>query len=106
MGLRDRVLSGLAALGRQSVHDRISILHLWTYTLVPREQKMLEGHLPRVIYHGVYQYAKILMEPLKSRASLPRFDSCPLQEEGRYKATWKRRFKLPGRKAGLIKSTR
>jgi len=26
---------------------------------VPREQKMLEGHLPRVIYHQVYQFTKI-----------------------------------------------
>ena len=26
---------------------------------VPREQKMLKGHLTRVIYHQVYQYAKI-----------------------------------------------
>ena len=25
--------------------------------------------------------------------------------EGRYKATWKREFKLPWRKAGLLKST-
>jgi len=25
---------------------------------VPREQKMLKGHLPRVIYHQVYQYTK------------------------------------------------
>ena len=26
---------------------------------VPREQKMFKGHLPRVIYHQVYQYTKI-----------------------------------------------
>ena len=26
---------------------------------VPREQKMLKGHLPRVIYHQVYWYRKI-----------------------------------------------
>ena len=26
---------------------------------VPREQKMLKGHLPRVIYHQVYLYTKI-----------------------------------------------
>ena len=26
---------------------------------VPRDQKMLTGHLPRVIYHQVYWYAKI-----------------------------------------------
>ena len=26
---------------------------------VPREQKMLKGHLPRVIYHQVYWYMKI-----------------------------------------------
>jgi len=26
---------------------------------VPREQKMLKGHLPRVIYHQVYQYTKM-----------------------------------------------
>ena len=25
---------------------------------VPREQKMLEGHLPSVIYHHVYSYTK------------------------------------------------
>jgi len=26
---------------------------------VPREQKMLKGHLPRVIYHQVYKYTKM-----------------------------------------------
>jgi len=26
---------------------------------VPREQKILKGHLPRVMYHQVYQYTKI-----------------------------------------------
>ena len=26
---------------------------------VPREQKMLKGHLPRVIYHQVYKYMNI-----------------------------------------------
>jgi len=26
---------------------------------VPREQKMLKGHLSRVIYHQVYQYTKV-----------------------------------------------
>ena len=26
---------------------------------VPREQKMLKGHLPRVMYHQVYEYTKI-----------------------------------------------
>ena len=26
---------------------------------VPREQKMLKGHLPRVIYHHVYKFTKI-----------------------------------------------
>ena len=25
---------------------------------VPREQKMLQGHLPRVIHHQVYSYTK------------------------------------------------
>ena len=30
---------------------------------VPREQKMLKGHLPRVIYHQVYQYTKKKMKP-------------------------------------------
>ena len=25
---------------------------------VPREQKMRKGHLPRVIYHQVYEYTK------------------------------------------------
>ena len=25
---------------------------------VPREQKILKGHLPRVIYHQVYKHAK------------------------------------------------
>ena len=29
-----------------------------------------------------------------------------LFEEGRYKATWKREFKLPWRKAGPLKSSR
>ena len=27
---------------------------------VPREQKMLKGHLPRVIYHQVYKFTKII----------------------------------------------
>ena len=27
---------------------------------VPREQTMLKGHLPRVIYHQVYWYTKII----------------------------------------------
>ena len=26
---------------------------------LPREQKMLKGHLPRVMYHHVYWYTKI-----------------------------------------------
>ena len=31
---------------------------------VPREQKLLKGHLPRVIYHQVYLYKKInIQEP-------------------------------------------
>ena len=30
---------------------------------VPREQKMLKGHLPRVIYHQVYQHTKINFVP-------------------------------------------
>ena len=34
---------------------------------VPREQKMLKGHLPRVIHHQVYQYTKIV--PLRSRVA-------------------------------------
>jgi len=30
---------------------------------VPREQKMLKGHLPRVIYHQAYKYTKINLSP-------------------------------------------
>ena len=30
---------------------------------VPREQKILKGHLPRVIYHQVYLYTKIKRRP-------------------------------------------
>jgi len=38
----------------------------WTRTLggpprVQREQKMLKRHLPRVIYHQVYSYTKIII---------------------------------------------
>ena len=38
---------------------------------VPREQKMLTGHLPRVIYHQVYQYTKINPKPLCGPAGDP-----------------------------------
>jgi hypothetical protein len=37
---------------------------------VPREQNMLKGHLPRVIYHQVYWYTKIKVPglgPLSSK---------------------------------------
>ena len=37
---------------------------------VPREQKMLKGHLPRVIYRQVYWYRKIQLSPLGSEAGL------------------------------------
>ena len=30
---------------------------------------------------------------------------CWLRQEGRYKAIWKREFKLPWRRAGLLKSS-
>ena len=38
--------------------------------LVPREQKMLKGHLPRVIYHQMYEYTKIFLprSPAAGRA--------------------------------------
>jgi len=39
---------------------------------VPREQKMLKGHLPRVIYHQVYSNVRRQTEnepPLRSRSS-------------------------------------
>ena len=32
---------------------------------VPREQEMLQGHLPRVISHQVYQYTKIIQTLVK-----------------------------------------
>jgi hypothetical protein len=35
---------------------------------VPREQKMLKGHLPIVIYHEVYQYTN-LRKPDERRAA-------------------------------------
>jgi len=41
---------------------------------VPREQKMLKGHLPRVTCHQVYQYTKIEtfeVLPLRLDADLP-----------------------------------
>ena len=37
---------------------------------VPREQKMLKGHLPRVIYHQVYEYTKI--NPSEAASEGPR----------------------------------
>ena len=38
---------------------------------VPREQEMLKGHLPRVIYHHVYLYTKIMLKRvLRSAQSL------------------------------------
>ena len=33
---------------------------LWALGGVPREQKKLKGHLPRVIYHQVYYYTEII----------------------------------------------
>ena len=30
---------------------------------LPREQKMLKGHLPRVVHHQVHQYTKKIQEP-------------------------------------------
>ena len=36
----------------------LSLQGLETSGRVPREQKMLKGHLPRVIYHQVYYYTK------------------------------------------------
>ena len=46
--------------GRQFRRD-IGVFLQMTDSLggVPREQKMLKGHLPRVIYHQVYYYTKI-----------------------------------------------
>jgi len=52
-------------------HNLVCVFSLWytpglrvseqTASLggVPREQKMLKGHLPRVIYHQVYEYTNI-----------------------------------------------
>jgi len=37
---------------------------------VPREQKMLKGHLPRVIYHQVYKYTKIIWPLLEGAKPL------------------------------------
>ena len=34
-----------------------------------------------------------------------RGSAAPVRREGRYQATWKREFKLPCRKAGLLKSS-
>ena len=33
--------------------DRLRVVWIYEFSL-PREQKMLKGHLPRVIYHQVY----------------------------------------------------
>ena len=35
---------------------------------VPQEQKMLTGHLPRVMYHQLYQYTKNILLPVETRA--------------------------------------
>ena len=40
---------------------------------VPREQKMLKGHLPRVIYHQVYLYTKIKGDG-REECKAPRLD--------------------------------
>ena len=40
---------------------------LWILGGVPREQKMLMGHLLRVIYHQVYQYSEIIEHPPRHR---------------------------------------
>ena len=34
---------------------------------VPRGQKMLKGHLPRVVYHQVYSYTKTNVVTLRSK---------------------------------------
>ena len=52
---------------------------------VPQEQKMLEGHLPSVVYHQVYLYTKIDMRccacpataSLRSRAKSSSSGLCP-----------------------------
>ena len=46
---------------------------------VPREQKMLKGHLPRVIYHQVYYYTKINVLSIQRVETQPRFRSLPRQ---------------------------
>jgi len=38
--------------------------------VIPREQKMLTGHLPRVIYHQVYQYTKTHIRQSRPDAGL------------------------------------
>ena len=46
---------------------------------VPREPKMLKGHLPRVIYHQVYLYTRISpeLEPLVEKlGSFPQKSRC------------------------------
>ena len=49
-----RLLIGLGWLAQ-----RIPIHHV-SLEGVPQEQKMLKGHLPRVVYHQVYKYTKIM----------------------------------------------
>jgi len=47
---------------------------------VPREQKMLKGHLPRVIYHQAYQYTKSIQQGRKRRNAFPVWVGAPLLE--------------------------
>jgi len=61
LSLRSDVMSSMKILSRQWVAGQAgprpgsSLIEGG----VPREQKMLKGHLPRVIYHQVYSYTKI-----------------------------------------------
>ena len=47
------------------VHGIEFFVELSNVDRLPREQKMLKGHLPRVIFHQVYWYMKITFDYMK-----------------------------------------
>ena len=53
-GKGGRVLGFIVEVRRKASCDRLRVDGLNGFSCIPREQKMLEGHLPRVIYHQVY----------------------------------------------------
>jgi len=94
--------------------DRLRVGWLNGLGGVPREQKMLKGHLPRVIYRQVYYYTKthpngggvadmvsVVWFPVSVFSNLHVLSLDRIcAPEGRCKATWKREFELPWREAG------